>query len=345
MDSVDAAILAKARLLILQFVKPTHVCRELGISREAIAKHLKAWERERDEVAFTIDYSTEKARQRYTTHQAINLAVDEVLEVLKHKKTLKNKRGEKVYMDMFETDAMMSTILKLDRIVPTSLPEPERPESSGASEPKIIDATYQVITNQKVLQAIKKDKSMYNMLKEAFNEQGDSRNDRHNDEQKRSESEAQGLSDRGQEQSHIRDTENGEGDRGSLLRLVAPELSVSQELRAGESAKASNEIDISTLSEGEANRVLGQRIDDSSKDRGASKREDSSSSEQRHANSSDRTSERSSDSERMATTTNTHIESPDQVDPTTSRESGAGEQYSETNAEGTFSDPFEDEFN
>lgn len=339
MDAIDEAILARAKLLILQFVKPTHVCKELGLSRAVLDKHLKTWEKERDAVAFGIDYSAEKARQKFTAHQTMVLAIDEVLEVIKNKRALKNSKGKKVYMDMFETDAMMNVLMKLDRLIPMTPHESESPREV-AKDPSVIDATYQVITNQKVLQAIKKDKSMYSMLKEAINGEGDSRNDRHNDGEKQGE----GLSDVSKMQSHIRHAENVEGSGDALLRLVEPKLSGSQELRDGESAKISNEIDISALSEGEANRVLGQRIDDGYKDRGTSEQRDPGASEQRHAGSSNKSSEGSSDVKRVASPANTHTKSSDQSDAAATREDGSREQYSEVTDEARLDDVFEDEF-
>lgn len=351
--SLDAQV-AKARELYMMFVRPSVIRRDTGISHALLKEMMVKWRAERDDVAFGDDYANDIDRCRYVSHQAVVLAVDEIYEIIKHKKNLKNKRGEKVFMDMYETDAMLNIMLKLDRIMPILKPlmnpEPANMKDVGP-DAALVTSKYEVITSHKVLKALKKDKAMLNMLLKEAHNGNEQDNGRPDGRETRESDSSRGSSPSGEQReresrAEVRQvSQDAQGERpGDSVRvLVAESLPETQEPRDGRDAELGVSISVTALSEREANRLLGEPIARVAEDRGAVVGSDKSSPERDADNTAERAAKDVS-RETLGAKADPYSESDDDDAIRASRESRAGEPDFAREPETGLDDVFEDEF-
>lgn len=325
-DSLKDAQVAKARELYMMFVKPSHISRDTGLTTFEISQLIQKWRPERENIYFGDDYVNDLDRSRLSVHQAAVLAVDEILESIKHKRQLKNKRGERVRMDMYESESMVNILLKLDKLVPVLRPLLNELEPPKDVSPDVatIDAKYSVVTSQKVLQAIKKDKSMLLMLKEAFNGK------EHDGAQP------------------VQTSESSERPGVHVRQVVGETLPDTQEQGDRGAAETGISDDLGDLSEREADRVLGSRVDESIESGPDTDRGSAGSSDERRAESTDESLERPAAVERVEAQGRQYSEPTDETAVRASRESRARESDPEPEfqdiTDRQLSDPFEDEF-
>jgi len=327
-EITDDPAIIKARELYWQFVMPEFIRKETGLTESKLRRLMygkgehdpNAWFMQRRKYHFEDRLLEEMERTRKVFHEAVKLQVDSFLETVKHYRQLKDKKGNPTKTDFNNHDLAANVILKYERIIPLLSPVLADQFEASIDAPKTIEAKFQVVTQEKVLQAIKKDKSMLKHIL-ALKEQEDGN------------TESNGPS---------REAHRPKRSRDRVPTKVGEDLP--QTTGHSELDASVHEINRVVEDEEPTDRELERTLDVSPADRRATFERDDGASAEGHALSSDLSIERSVSGQGVGAKTDQDSEPSDEADLAKIGEVGAGEQSFAAVPETGLDDLFEDEF-
>lgn len=182
-NPIDEAVKARAKEMYFHYIKPQHICKELGIQSSTLSKWVdrygtEGWWTERKS-SLDEQFAEDNQRNLVQASNFTKVAVDFLATSIQERTQKKNKRGEKIPLDVYEMDALASSMIKLAKIMSVNPGirevEPEQLAAPIKDVSPMEAVVHNVIDTQKVLTALSRDKAMMARLERLQKEKQDGR--------------------------------------------------------------------------------------------------------------------------------------------------------------------------